>query len=149
MELRKLTPEYDAPLAALVRKNLEAHELNLPGTVYYDRELDHLSEYYSAEPEKRAYFILLEQNELVGGIGYAAYAGFDQCAELQKLYLDDRVKGRGLGYRLIGKVEEAARGAGYRRMYLETHTNLRPRSISMKRPDTLRLRGRRGRFTGR
>ena len=45
-------------------------------------------------------------------------------AELQKLYLDDRVKGRGLGYKLIGRVEDAARARGYGRMYLETHTNL-------------------------
>ena len=31
---------------------------------------------------------------------------------------------RGLGYKLIGRVEDAARARGYGRMYLETHTNL-------------------------
>ena len=34
------------------------------------------------------------------------------------------MKGRGLGYKLIGRVEDAARARGYGRMYLETHTNL-------------------------
>ena len=39
------------------------------------------------------------------------------CCELQKLYLDDSVKGRGLGYLLIEKVEQEARTLGYKRIY--------------------------------
>lgn len=35
------------------------------------------------------------------------------------------MKGRGLGYQLIDKVEQEARALGYKRMYLETHTNLK------------------------
>ena len=56
---------------------------------------------------------------------YAEIDVFPECCELQKLYLDDRVKGRGYGYELIGKVEEEARRLGYKRIYLETHTNLK------------------------
>lgn len=125
MKLTELTPQYDAALAALVRYNLKAHGLDLPGTVYFDEGLDRLSEFYGAKPEKRAYFVLLDDDTLVGGIGLAEFEPFEDCAELQKLYLSDRVKGRGLGYRLIRRVEEAARALGYRRVYLETHTNLR------------------------
>ena len=125
MELRKLTPEYDAALAELIRYNLKLHRLDIPGTVYFDAGLDHLSEYYSAAPDKRAYFVLLDDGgALVGGIGLAEFPLFQDCAELQKLYLSDAVKGRGLGYRLIERVEEAARERGYRQIYLETHTNL-------------------------
>ena len=43
---------------------------------------------------------------------------------MQKLYLADRVKGSGLGYQLIGRLERQAREMGYRRVYLETHTAL-------------------------
>lgn len=123
MEIRELTPEYDAALAALIRHNLKAHQLDIPGTVYFDAGLDHLSDYYSARPG-RAYFVLLDDGALAGGIGLAEFAPFEDCAELQKLYLDDAVKGRGLGYTLIGRVERAAREMGYKRVYLETHTNL-------------------------
>lgn len=126
MKLQKLTPEYDAPLAALIRHNLKAHGLDIPGTVYFDEGLDHLSEYYSAAPDRRAYFILVDDDgALAGGIGLAEFPLFENCAELQKLYLSATVKGRGLGYRLIEKVEDAARELGYSRIYLETHTNLR------------------------
>ena len=126
MKLQKLTPEYDAALAALIRHNLKAHGLDIPGTVYFDEGLEHLSEYYSARPDRRAYFILVDDGgALAGGIGLAEFELFENCAELQKLYLSDAVKGSGLGYRLIERVEDAARELGYRRIYLETHTNLR------------------------
>ena len=124
MEIHRLTPEHDAALAALIRASLKAHALDIPGTAYFDAMLDHLSEFYSADPVRRAYFILMDDGRLVGGIGLAEIDLFENCAELQKLYLDDSVKGRGLGYRLIEKVEDAARALGYDRMYLETHTNL-------------------------
>lgn len=125
MELRPLQARDDAALAALIRRSLKAHGLDIPGTVYFDAGLDHLSEFYSADPDRRAYFVLIDDDgTLVGGIGLAEVAFLENCAELQKLYLDDRVKGRGLGYKLIGRVEDAARARGYARMYLETHTNL-------------------------
>ena len=123
MEYKSLTAEYDVALAALIRTKLKAHHLDIPGTVYFDAGLDHLSEYY--DHKGRSYFVLLDNQQLVGGIGLAEFEGFPDCCELQKLYLDDSVKGRGLGYRLIEKVEQEARVLGYKRMYLETHTNLK------------------------
>ena len=45
-----------------------------------------------------------------------------ECCELQRLSPDDSVKGRGLGYQMIEKVEQEARTLGYKRIYLETHT---------------------------
>ena len=123
IEYRKLAPEYDAALAALIRSNLKAHHLDIPGTVYYDEGLDHLSSFY--DHPGRMYYVLLENGRLVGGIGLAEIGIFPDCCELQKLYLDDSVKGRGLGYQMIARVEETAGQLGYRRVYLETHTNLK------------------------
>ena len=119
-ELRPLTPEYDAAIAALIRGNLRSYHLDIPGTAYYDEALDRLSEYYRRPG--RAYFVLLQDGAAVGGIGLAEFRG--DCCELQKLYLADAVKGRGLGYALIRRVEAEARALGYRSIYLETHTNL-------------------------
>ena len=121
MEYRPLSSDYDAEIAALIRDNLRNHGLDIPGTAYYDEALDHLSEYY--DQPGRAYYVLLENGVAVGGIGLAEFRG--DCCELQKLYLADAVKGRGLGYEMIGLIEEKARNLGYRRIYLETHTNLR------------------------
>ena len=123
MTLTRLTSAYDAPLAAIIRSSLKEHHLDIPGTVYYDAGLDHLSDYYTSSP-KRSYFILLEGEALVGGIGLDEIDIFPDCCELQKLYLADSVRGRGLGYFLINKIEEEARRLRFRRIYLATHTNL-------------------------
>lgn len=119
---KELKPEYDAALAGLIRVSLEARGLNLPGTVYYDKSLDHLSGFYSCPG--RAYFVLMRDDNVIGGIGLAEFAGFDHCCELQKLYLEEASQGSGLGYEMITFIETKARGMGYRQMYLETHTNL-------------------------
>jgi len=121
-EFHPLSPQYDGAVAALVRGNLKAHHLDIPGTAYFDESLDHLSGFY--DRPGRAYFVLLENGSVIGGIGLAEFSGFPECCELQKLYLADAAKGRGLGYRMIAHIEACARDMGYRQIYLETHTNL-------------------------
>ncbi|MCH5344938.1 MAG: GNAT family N-acetyltransferase [Acetatifactor sp.] len=125
MRYREITKQDDAALAKMVRDNLKAHNLDLPGTVYFDDNLDHLSDYYLDKDHKRFYYVLLDDDDnIIGGIGLAEFELFEDCAELQKLYLVDNVKGSGLGYKLIELIENKAREYGYKRLYLETHTNL-------------------------
>lgn len=125
LRFREITPKDDAPLAALIRYNLKLHGLDIPGTVYFDSNLDHLSDFYLAEPSKRTYFILADEwDQVIGGIGLAEFEPFPDCAELQKLYLSDSAKGGGLGYEMIRMVEDRASQLAYRHLYLETHTNL-------------------------
>lgn len=122
--IRPILPEDDARLAQIIRQNLEKKHLNIPGTAYFDPELAHLSRFYAALPEKRAYFVAECGGEVLGGAGYAECSAFEDCAELQKLYLSDSAKGKGFGRRLMETVEDRARQAGYRRLYLETHSIL-------------------------
>ena len=125
MRYREITRQDDAALAKIIRGNLKAHNLDLPGTVYYDNNLDHLSDFYLDENHKRYYYMLLDDdNNVIGGVGLAEFEFFEDCAELQKLYLTDDVKGSGIGYELIELIENKAREYGYKRLYLETHTNL-------------------------
>ena len=68
---------------------------------------------------------LKSHNLDIGGIGLAELDFMDDTAELQKLYLTDDAKGHGLSYKLIELVEDTAINKGYKKMYLETHTNLK------------------------
>ncbi len=122
MRTEPLTPDHDAAIARLIRENLKACHLDIPGTAYFDEALDHLSGFYDCP--SRAYYVLVEDERVVGGVGLAEFSGFPHCCEMQKLYLDDSVKGHGYGYDLIRMIEEKARQMKYRQMYLETHTNL-------------------------
>ena len=125
MTFRQIVPGDDTPLAELIRSNLRAYKLDIPGTVYFDENLYHLSDFYLADPERQTYIILADDaDSVIGGVGIAGFDGFDDCAELQKLYLDDRYKGQRLGYELMKQAESAAVERGYKRVYLETHDNL-------------------------
>lgn len=125
LKYRKIEAKDDPQIAKIIRNNLEKVHLDIPGTAYFDPELDHLSIYYDSDAKKRVYFIALnEAGEVIGGVGAAEFAGIPNCAELQKLYLDDSAKGSGYGKCLMQLMEEWAREAGYQNLYLETHTNL-------------------------
>ena len=122
--IRPITPADNAPLAAIIRASLREHGLALPGTAYFDPELDHLSTFYDASAQ-RAYFVAVDnEGRVVGGCGIAEFSGTAGIAELQKLYVSPEAQRHGLAHRLITAVEDFARDAGYRQLYLETHHNL-------------------------
>ena len=117
VKYREIEPSDDARVAEIARYNLKKFHLDLT-------ELDHLSAFYSEKPDKRRYFVALGMDgQVIGGAGFAEFEGLDDCAELQKLYLVDSVKGKGYGKDLVQLVEEGAKAAGYKSLYLETHTN--------------------------
>ena len=120
----KLATKHNTELAKLIRYNLKKHGLDIPGTVYFDSGLDKLSEFYNADT-RRGYYVLVNSDDcVVGGVGFAEFPLFENCAELQKLYLSDSEKGFGLGYKLIEFIEQKMLNAGYKASYLETHSNL-------------------------
>ena len=122
MNIREITARDNAAIAKIIRETLEEFHLDLPGTAYYDPELDRFSEYYA--PKGRRYFVCeTGDGEIVGGCGYAEFEG-DKTAEMQKLYLIPAFRGKGLSSKLIETVERHAKADGYYTLYLETHHNL-------------------------
>ncbi len=120
---REINKKDNDVIAILIRKTLEEHALDIPGTVYFDEGLNHLSEYYKGE--NRKYYVLeSEDGKVIGGIGYEQLAFIADTAELQKLYLEDVARGSRRGYEMMTFIEEKMREAGYKRSYLETHDNL-------------------------
>ena len=130
LKYRRITASDDEAIAKIVRTNLESLNLNIPGTAYFDPELDHLSVYYNSMPAKRCYFIALDEaNQVIGGVGIAEFNGIEDCAEMQKLYLNDSAKGKGYSIEMVSIAEKWAKDAGYKQLYLETHSNLK---VAMK-----------------
>ena len=125
IKIHKITSNDDDRIAEIVRVNLKSYGLDVPGTVYFDPELDCLSKYYNEKPEKRVYLIAEDEDgDIIGGAGIAELNGMDNCAEIQKLYLVDKAKGKGLGWKLLKMAEKSAADLGYSRSYLETHSSL-------------------------
>ncbi len=125
MEIRHIEKKDDSAIARIIRENLEKYHLDIPGTAYYDPELDYLSQYYGKKSQEGAYFIVeTEAGEVAGGIGMDLFAEFTRCGEIQKLYVSEKWKRQGLGQKLLEKIETYAKGKGLERLYLETHSNL-------------------------
>lgn len=115
VKYREIEPSDDARVAEIARYNLKKFHLDLPGTVYFDPELDHLSAFYSEKPDKRRYFVALDKDgQVIGGAGFAEFEGLDDCAELQKLYLVDSVKGKGYGKIWYSSLRRAQKRQGTR-----------------------------------
>lgn len=122
--IRRIIPEDNPAVAVLIRYNLKKHHLDIPGTVYFDSCVNDIYGVY-ADRDNCGYYVLLDDTgTLVGGIGFDRLARISDCAELQKMYLDDSVKGQGLSYILIEFVEAQMLKAGFNKAYLETHSNL-------------------------
>ena len=91
LRFREMKESDNVAVAALVRDNLKKFNLDIPGTVYFDEGLDHLSDYYGND-ERRYYVIEDDIGEVIGGIGYDRFEPMKDTAELQKLYLTDSAK---------------------------------------------------------
>ena len=122
---RQIQPTDNPQLAYLVRAGLKGYDLDIPGTAYFDLQLDRLYEYYMADPVKRNYFVAVnEQGRVLGGIGIDVFENLDGYAELQKLYVAEDCRGQGIASHLIEMLEEEASRLGYKGIYIETHSNL-------------------------
>ena len=121
MNLRSMEVRDNPAVAQLIRASLEEFGLDKPGTVYFDSHLDHLADYYQQQ-ERAAYFVLEDEGQLVGCGGFAPVS--DKITELQKLYVTKNSRGKGYSSRLIKRIFQEARLAGYEQLYLETATEL-------------------------
>lgn len=124
-QIRKMTPQDNENMAAIVRYNLKKHNLDIPGTAYFDSCLDDLCSFYEGRDCCGYYVLADESGSVVGGIGFDKTSTIPNGAELQKMYLADSAKGKGLSYFLIGFIEDCMRRAGITTSYLETHSNLK------------------------
>lgn len=124
IHIRPIQQKDDMIIATLIRNILKSYQLDIPGTAYYDPELNSLSNYYSRNVEERIYLIAEIDGKVVGGVGFAKFPFIQNCAEIQKLYLSSEYRRNGIGELLMNKIETKAKKYGYTSLYLETHSNL-------------------------
>lgn len=134
--LRPIKAGDNAAMAAIIRQSLEANGLALPGTSYFDRNLDNLYAYYQAQPGQ-VYLVAESQGRIVGGGGLGRISPRSTTVELQKLYVQADHLGRGLGKRLTQALINLAKDWGYHAIYLESSSQLK---AAMKLYQTLGFR---------
>ncbi|MEG0254035.1 MAG: GNAT family N-acetyltransferase [Vagococcus sp.] len=120
MMLREMTRKDNQGVKALVQRSLKLLGLDKPGTAYYDPELNDLYSFYQKE-NKGNYWVIEENGVIVGGVGIASFN--EIICELQKLYVDTSVQGKGLASQLMNQALLFAEN-NYEACYLETHSDL-------------------------
>ncbi|MET0242423.1 MAG: GNAT family N-acetyltransferase [Flavitalea sp.] len=123
IEIRTIEPQDDFAIANVIRTTLVEFNANHPGTVYYDRSTDQLSELFRKEGS--IYYVALLDGEVMGGVGIFPTDGLPAgTCELVKMYLLAKVRGKGLGRMLIEKALDFARTNRYKQVYIETMPEL-------------------------
>lgn len=124
MIIRTILPQDNIFLAKIIRNTLAEFGANKPGTVYFEGSTDHLSDTFK-EP-RSVYFVILINKEIVGGAGIFPTDGLppDTC-ELVKMYLLPKIRGKGIGKKLLFECFEFAKANQYKKIYLETLPELK------------------------
>ncbi|GAA1545455.1 GNAT family N-acetyltransferase [Dactylosporangium maewongense] len=74
------------------------------------------------DPPLGGFFVAYIDHAPAGCCGWRTFAEDESTAELKRLYVDPAFRGLGLARRLIAAVEDSARAAGRKRVWLETGT---------------------------
>jgi putative acetyltransferase len=121
--IRTIQSSDNFTLAKIIRNALEEFKANKLGTVYFDATTDNLFEVFKTAGS--IYFVAEQNGAILGGGGiYPTQNLPTGTCELVKLYLSNAARGKGIGKMLIEKCFTAAKGLGYKKMYLETMPEL-------------------------
>ncbi|MEY9974171.1 putative acetyltransferase [Lysinibacillus sp. RC46] len=127
MIIREIRKEDNAIVKEIIQDSLKSLELAIPGTAYFDPQLNDLHQYYN-NLKHANYWVVEMEGEVVGGIGIAPFNEHDKVCELQKLYLSTKTQGLGFGKMLMETALSFA-SKHYAKCYLETMHELKTACI--------------------
>lgn len=127
MIIQEIKKEDNAKVKEIIQDSLESLGLAVPGSAYFDSQLNDLYQYYN-NLKHANYWVVELDGEVVGGIGIAPFSEQDKVCELQKLYLSPKVQGLGLSKKLMETALSFA-SKHYEKCYLETMHELKTACI--------------------
>lgn len=123
MIIREIKVEDNKKIKEIIQNSLKSLGLDIPGTAYFDPQLNNLYQYYN-NLNYAKYWVLEIDQEVVGGIGIAPFNEQNKVCELQKLYLSPKAQGLGLATKLM-KAALLFASKHYKECYLETQYELK------------------------
>lgn len=127
MIIRAIKKEDNAIIKEIIQDSLKSFGLDIPGTAYFDPQLDDLHHYYQ-NLKHASYWVVEIENEVAGGIGIAPFNYQEKICELQKLYLNPQSQRLGIGKKLMETALTFA-AQHYSKCYLETQHELKTACI--------------------
>jgi len=117
-KIREITQADNTEVAVVIRKVLIEMGVPKVGTAYEDKSLDDMYAYYDKPAMK--YFVVTENDKIIGSAGIGPLPGEPEVCELQKMYFLPEARGRGIGAEMMQVCLNFAKEAGYKKCYLET-----------------------------
>lgn len=118
IEIRPIQKKDNQATAEMIRFVLVEHNAPKTGTAFEDKALDDLYETYNKD--RAEYFVLLEDQKIIGSAGIQALDHDESVCELQKMYFHPDARGRGLGKMMIEKCLNLAKEEKFEFCYIET-----------------------------
>lgn len=131
MNIRTIKKEDNAQVKEIIQDSLKSLGLDIPGTAYFDPQLNDLHQYYNNLTHAN-YWVVEIEGEIVGGMGIAPFNEQDKICELQKLYLSSKAQGLGISKKLMETALSFA-SKHYEKCYLETMHELKTACILYKK----------------
>lgn len=117
--IRKIQKADESQIAKIIREVMAEFEATGEGYSESDVEVD--SMYSSYRGKKSAYFVVENDQKVVGGGGLAKLEGGDgTVCEIRKMFFLPVARGLGLGRKLLIILLDKARERGYSSSYIET-----------------------------
>ena len=117
--IREIEPKDNLKIAAVIRNVFEELDAPKVGTAYADPHLNTLFEVYQKDNE--IYFVLENDEIILGGCGIGNLVDAEiKICELQKMYLANEARGKGIAKELMQKCLIFAKQVGYDKCYIET-----------------------------
>jgi len=124
MIIRKIQPKDNSKITQIIQNSLVEFGLPTVGTAFEDAETQSMHDAY--QNEREVYYVLEINGEVVGGGGIKQLKGKDaSICELQKMYFDPKVRGKGYGQLFFDKCIKAAKDFNYKQCYLESASALK------------------------
>lgn len=131
MIIREIKKEDNTKVKEIIQDSLKSLGLAVPGSAYFDPQLNDLYQYYN-NLKHANYWVVELDGEVVGGIGIAPFSEQEKVCELQKLYLSPKAQGLGLSKKLMETALSFA-SKHYEKCYLETMHKLKTACILYKK----------------
>ncbi len=123
MTIREIQPQDNEQLGHLIQNVLMEMGAPKVGTAFADPFLFELFEVY--QQPKSVYFVIENQQKIIGGAGIGPLDDDFSVCELQKMYFLPEARSLGFGSKLMEICLEKARAFGYQKCYLETMPNMK------------------------
>lgn len=121
--IREIKETDNKQITKVIRKVLVDFNVPKEGSAYSDKSLEDMTEAYRGK--KYVYYVVVCGDTVLGGGGIAPLDNYrGNVCELQKMYMLEEARGKGVGKKLIHLCLKKANEFGYDGCYLETMPNM-------------------------